>query len=282
MRFQKTGLKLALLFLCLITSSTRLSGQSRPEPPPLPSMGTQPPTMGEWYKPPEFVVQQQPPAWVREFVPNSAEKQLLAVAHDDLRKYAAFLRQPNTGSFRLLPHYPRGRVVSANSPDIAWRRGFSAFASSYSFAKKKHGHGVNGQGNPNFGWSDLRLKDGILRSGIMDQSLGVMVQLGDVPLDEVTTQTAGVSELANLIPPRDPAGATALFAKHLYGYRLNGFSYNSKVAAVVNTTYVLRSMLNRRIDHLIAFRVVRQDDEGVTIVWKKLEEYPKPSWTRQR
>lgn len=282
MRFQKDGLKLALLLLFLGTCTNPISAQNRPEPPTMPSMGTEPPKMGEWYKPPEFVVQRRPPMWVREFVPNSTEKQLLTVAQEDLQKYAGFLRQPKTGTFRLLPYYPSGRIISANSPDIAWRRGFSFFASAYSFAKKKHGHGVNGKGDPNFGWSELRLKDGILRSGIMDQSLGLMVQLGDVPLDEVTTDTAGVSELADLLPPTDLSGAAALFKKHLYGYRLDGFDYGLKMPAVVNTTYVLRSMLNRRADHLIAFRVVSQDDEGITIVWKKLHEYPKPLWAKKR
>jgi hypothetical protein len=42
---------------------------------------------------------------------------------------------------------------------------------------------------------------------------------------------------------------------------------------------VLRSTLNRRADQLIAFRVIRRgDDEGLTIVWKKLQDYPTPSW----
>jgi hypothetical protein len=37
-------------------------------------------------------------------------------------------------------------------------------------------------------------------------------------------------------------------------------------------------MLNKRADQLIAFRVVRQDKDGLTIVWKKLRDYPKPAW----
>ena len=234
--------------------------------------------MGEWYRPPEFVVQRRPPQWVQEFVPNSQEKQLLAVAQVDLQTYAGFLRQPETGSFRLLPFYPSGRVVSANNPAIGWRRGFSAFASTYSFTKKKHGHGVNGKGDAYFGWSDLRLKDGAFSSGIMDQSLGLMVQIGDVALDEVTSETAGVSELTQFVPPGDLAAAAASFEKNLRGYQINGFRYASKLPAVVNTTYVLRSLLNKRADQLIAFRVVRQDADGLTIIWKKLRDYPKPAW----
>jgi len=39
-------------------------------------------------------------------------------------------------------------------------------------------------------------------------------------------------------------------------------------------------LLSRRADQLIAFRVVRKDeDDGVTIIWKKIKEYPKPGWT---
>ena len=286
MRFE-AGLKLSLSILLLVGSAVlptaRATAQDRPAPtlPTMPGLDTGPPTLGEWYKPPELKVAPRPPDMtVREFIPNAREKRLLAVAPEDLQQNARFLSQPDAGVFRLLPLYPPARVVSANSPDIEWRRGFSAFASTYSFTKKKHGHGVNGKREPWFGWSDLRLKnDGTLRAGIMDESLGLMVQLGDVPLDEVTLQTAGVSELTTLVPPSNHKEAFALLVKYVSGYARNGFTYSSRMWAVVNTTYVLRSTLNRRADQLIAFRVVRLGpDEGLTIVWKKLQEYPKPSW----
>lgn len=288
MRLARTGVKLPLPILLLLVTSVfpyaQARAQGRPEAPPptMPGMDSGPPTLGEWYKPPRLVVTPKPQMWAREFVPNSKEKRLLAVAPEDLQQNARFLSQPETGAFRLLPFYPPGKVISANSQDIDWRRGFSAFASAYSFTKKKHGHGVNGKGDPYFGWSDLRLKDGVLTAGIMAESIGVMVQLGDVPLEELTPQTAGVVELITLVQPRNNAEAFAFFAKHLSGYRRNGFTYGSKMSAVLNRTYVLRSMLNHRADQLIAFRVVRLDDEGLTIVWKKLQEYTKPAWTSLR
>ena len=41
----------------------------------------------------------------------------------------------------------------------------------------------------------------------------------------------------------------------------------------------LVSMLSRRADQLIAFRIVRIDeDNSVTIVWKKLQDYLTPGW----
>ena len=284
----EAGLKLSLSILLLagIFPNANAWAQERPAPaaPPHPGFDTGPPTLGEWYKPPQLKRAPQKLQMVaREFHPNANEKRQLAVATEDLQQSARFLSQPETGAFRLLPYYPPARVVSANSQDIEWRRGFSAFASAYSFTKKKHGHGVSGNGDPYFGWADLRLKEGMFSAGIMDEAVGLMVQLGDVPLEEVTAQTAGVAELATLIPPLNHTEAFSLFAKNLYGYQRNGFTYGSRLSAFVNTTYVLRSMLNRRADQLIAFRVVRRDnDEGLTIVWRKLQDYPKPSWISNR
>ncbi|HEU4796368.1 MAG TPA: hypothetical protein VFT02_12100 [Pyrinomonadaceae bacterium] len=271
---------LVLLFFNILNTVLVLP-QERPAPPPptMPGMTVGPPSMGDWYRPPVFENRQQPRMSVLEFAPNSQEKRLLAVAPEDLQVHATFLRGRETGAFRLLPPYPYNRrVVSANSPAAGWRSGFSAFASTYSFVKKKHGHGVNGWGSSRFGWSDLKFANGSLSSAVMDQSLGLMVQLGDVALETVTSDSAGLAELVQLDLPVDQAGAELLLAKHRSGYRVNGFVYSSRMPAVVNTTYVLRSVMNKRVDHLIAFRVVRKDDDGVTIVWKRLEKYAKPSW----
>ena len=271
-----------LLLLVGFVSNASVLAQERPAPPPptMPGMTIGPPAVGEWYRPPALENRRPPQRRsVLEFAPDSKERRLLAVAHEDLQTYAAFLRAPDTGAFRLLPFFPRRKVVSANSPDIGWRAGFSAYASEYSFAKKKHGHGVNGWGTASFGWAELRLRSGLFRTGVMDQSLGLLIKLGDVPLEEVTTSTPGVGELIQLVPPANEAAKVELYRKLFTGYRVHGFRYASGMVAQVNTTYVLRSILNKRVDHLVAFRVVRLSEaEGVTIVWKRLAEYPKPRW----
>ena len=273
---------LVMVLVCLeVVVDARVMAQDRPAPaqPSIPWMETGPPRMGDWYKPPVLEPRRETRNSVLEFAPNSKEKRLLAPAAEDLQGYAAFLRGRDTGAFRLLKFIPRRKVVDANSPDIEWRKGFSAFASEYSFVKKKHGHGVNGWGDARFGWAELRLRNASFSTGFMNQSLALLVQLGDVPLEDVTSSTAGVSELTQLVPPADQASALELSKKLFRGYRANGFVYASGLLASVNTTYVLRSVLNKRVDHLVAFRVVRIDDLGVTIVWKELEEYRKPWWT---
>ena len=262
-----------------------------------PGMGTSPPRMGDWYRPPsiENPNRHTLPPMAIEFAPNAKERRLLAVPREDLEAHASFLREERTGAFRLLTYIPYApRVVSANSPAIEWRSGFSQYASEYSFVKKKHGHGVNGWGDQRVGWAELRLVRAnaavgrgaesitefplLFSTGFMHQSIGMLLQLGDVPLEEVTTSTAGVGELTRLVPPANYAEAVQLSRKIFRGYRANRFQYSMGARANVNTTYVLRSMLNNRVDHLIAFRVVQENELGITILWRELERYPKPRW----
>ncbi len=226
--------------------------------------------------------------WVRDFQPTKAEKRRLVLSREDQEEFAHLINQPNAGGFRLLtphPTHPVGtRVVSIDNPEFSRRPGFSSYASRYSFTRRKHGHGVNGwDRNTNWNLIDLRLLRRALLAAVTEESVGLIVQLGDVPLEEVTEQTTGVPELAELTPPPDHHKAVVLYEKHLCGYRLNGLRYGLKAIAVVNNTYVLRSILNQRADQLIAFRIVREDEEGsLSIVWRKLKTYPKPFWAKQK
>lgn len=220
--------------------------------------------------------------WVNEFEPNSTEKGLLSVDLADEERFADLLAQPNTGIARLLPLSSQGRVVSVSQPEAYRRPGFTYFAATYSFSKRKHGNCLNGwHGNPGMGWAELRLKEGILGTAIMEDSVGLMVRLGDVPLETVTVQTAGVADLDILKPPTDSTGAKNMAENSLRGIKVSEFTYSSRIPANLNTTYVLRSTMRKRADVLVAFRIVQSDSDGITILWKKLKEYPKPSWKKR-
>lgn len=219
--------------------------------------------------------------WVNEFEPNSSEKGLLSVDVADEARFADLLAQPNTGIVRLLPLSSQGRVVSVSQPEAYRRPGFTYFAATYSFSKRKHGNCLNGwHGNPRMGWAELRLKEGILGTAIMEDSVGLMVRLGDVPLDTITVQTAGVADLDNLKPPTDQVAARNISENSLRGIKVGEFTYSSLIPANLNTTYVLRSTMRKRADILVAFRIVQSDSDGLTLLWKKLKEYPKPSWKK--
>lgn len=219
-------------------------------------------------------------AFVWEFEPNSSEKQQLVIDPLDEARFADFLSQPDTGLVRLLPFHARGRVVSVEDPEISRRPGFSLFAATYSFTKRKHGRALSGWHDPPLlGWAELMLKDGILLGAVMEDSVAFMVKLGDVPIENISLQTNGIAELDSFQPPDNRTDANRMYEISLRGVRIGDFLYSSKIPATVNTTYVLRSAMSRRADVLVCFRIVRRDnDDSLTIIWKKLKQYRKPSW----
>ena len=217
--------------------------------------------------------------WVSEYRFTSEEKRLLEPSSFDQRSAAAILQLPETGLVRLYPWSRRRMLISVG--DLADGRGpdFNAHACTYSFSKERHGSGLNGYVDPRLGWAELKLGEGKFFTGFTGESLGVIVSLGDVPLETVAPESDGVIGLTNITPPADNLEASVLSHRNRAGFEMEKFKYGSALPVIANTTYVLRSTSNRRADLLIGFRVVREDPEGsVTIVWRKLKTYPKPTW----
>jgi len=220
--------------------------------------------------------------WVSEYRFTSDEKRLLAPSAADEQRYASFLTLDDTGLIRLYPWRRRPSVVSIE--ELIDRRSpeFNAHACLYSFSKERHGNGLNGFVDPRLGWAELKLGDGKFFTGFTGESLGVIVALGDTPLETVTPAADGVSGLTRIIPPADYLEASALSRRNRAGFEMDRFRYGSSLPVVANTTYVLRSTSNKRADVLVAFRVVRLAGDGsITILWRKLKTYPKPSWRRR-
>lgn len=197
------------------------------------------------------------------------KRQLQPVAAD-LLAYASLLKQKHTGLFKLLSP-SSSRLVSASSsganriylPLV----GGGAF---YSFVKQRHDMDR---------WAEIRLLDKTLVTGFNGYSLALMCQLGDVALDGVTYETAAAAYLKNLTPTTSFQRAEKAHKIYQSGVWADGVLYKSALPAVVNTTYLLRSISYGRADHLLAFRIVREDEDGsLHILWKKLLEYAKPSF----
>ena len=63
---------------------------------------------------------------------------------------------------------------------------------------------------------------------------------------------------------------------------MGGFTYTSSIAATAGMTYALRSLDYEFSDVLVAFHVVRQDDDGsMILLWKMLKKFPAPKAIRQ-
>lgn len=197
---------------------------------------------------------------------NEKDKKLLAPAAEDRSAYAVFLGQPDTGLFRLLPYkVDNARTVSAAEPDKpqVLTNGVGAL---YSFSKRRYGYDK---------WSEILLQDGSLKAGVAAESLGLLIALGDVPLESLTHSSPGVAELSGFTPATDYASAVKQYVQSRNGLRIKNSVYRSTLPALVETTYALRSTSYGRSDVLILFRVIREEpDGGLTILWKKMGTYP--------
>lgn len=196
----------------------------------------------------------------REVLAES-ERLLLAPPAEDLEAYADFLRRPKTGLVRLLP-----REVFEDKLAI---RGGGAY---YSFTRLTHeyGHG-----------SDIELSNDQLSTGFAGANYGLLVDLGDVPLEEVTRETYGVRQLDEHRPPSQLAKAREEQRRSMEGFEAAGFRYEDRVPARLDNTYALRSIDYDTSDVLVAFRVVRKESDGsVVLLWKLLKQYSKPKLAR--
>jgi hypothetical protein len=190
---------------------------------------------------------------------NEQDKTTLAPPAEDAARFADFLARPDTGLVRVLP-----RDLKNFNGKLSIRGG----GAYYSFVNLVH----------EYGWgTDIGLEQGRFAVGFAGYNFGALFDLGDMPLDEVTTDTAPVKFLASFRPPQADADARKIYYQLQDGYQDGWFVYRQRVPAVAEHTYVLRSVDYRRSDVLVAFRVVRKDEDGgVVLLWKMLKRFPEP------
>lgn len=189
------------------------------------------------------------------------EPVLLAPSKEDQQAYAEFLAQPHTGLVRLLPREKWDGKLSM--------RGGGAY---YSFARLAQEYG-NG--------SDIELQQGYFSVGFAGADFGFLVNLGDTPLENVMLESESVKPLAEFQTPAQEKGAREQQRRASAGFKESEKTYVDRVEAVAGHTYVLRSVNYETSDVLVAFRVVRKDDDGSTVLlWKLLKKYPKPALER--
>ena len=195
---------------------------------------------------------------------DQLEKRLLAPSEQDKAGYAEFLRQPNTGLIRLLPREKFDRTPEKKVLTIT---GGGAY---YSFVRLTHDYGYG---------SDLELAQGYFSTGFAGADYGIMTSLGDIALENVTSEAAAF--LVNYAPADDLPKARIEQRKWGEGATADGTNYSRRLLVKENSTYLLRSVNYDTSDVLVAFRVVRVDnDDSVTILWKLLKKYPTPRLAR--
>jgi len=193
------------------------------------------------------------------------EKQVLAVADSDRQNFTAFLAQPQTGVIRLLPR----ELYDGNGKRRLATSGGGAY---YSFIRKTHEYGYG---------SDIELEQDQLSVGFAGADYGLLLNLGDVSLDQVVTDHGATRALLDYTPPMKESEVRAEYRKLWQGLELSGFTFKSRIPAVVSNTYLLRSVSPDRSDVVAAFRVVRKDTDGsLILLYKVLKTFPAPKMER--
>ena len=193
---------------------------------------------------------------------TALQKQIVEPSEADRATYADFLRQPETGLMRILPRETYGY-------DVDGMRGGGAY---YSFTKRSHEYSNT---------SDISLEQGQLQSGFAGANYGMLATLGDVPLENVSLEAGPAQILALHTPPTEEPQARVEQRRASAGAVIDGTSYKNRLPLKINSTYVVRSINYSGSDALVAFRVVRIDnDNSAVIVWKLLKKYPIPYLAR--
>jgi len=191
------------------------------------------------------------------------EKKYLAPAEADRAAFAEFLAQPDTGLIRLLP-----REVFDKDSKVTMRGG----GAYYSFAHLTHAYGYG---------SDIELQQGRLSVGFAGADYGMLIRVGDAPVDAITLDHPSARFLSAYSAATDEPQARLEYRRFGTGTTMDGLSVKSSLPVEINTTYVLRSINYSESDVLVALRVIGKDKDGsVTLLWRLLKKYPKPELAR--
>jgi hypothetical protein len=193
---------------------------------------------------------------------------LLAPSAQDRQAHESFLRERNTGLVRLMPRELYDWEMYTTRKQVAVRGG----GSYYSFAHLTHAYGYG---------SDLGLERNVLRVGFAGADFGILTTLGDVPLEGITRSDARIKFVVDYQVPARESAARSEVRRFQKGITVDGALYSSRLPVSVNATYILRSVNYDQSDVLVAFRVVRKDNDGsIIILWKSLGHYPSPQLAR--
>ncbi len=201
---------------------------------------------------------------------QALERQFLSVSDGDRAAYADFLRQPDTGLIRLLPRELYDSETYKKNSKTLTMRGAGAY---YSFTRLTHEYGYG---------SDIQLESGYLSVGFAGFDYGILLKLGDVPLQDVSLESPAARFVSLYSPPVPEPEVRIEQRRFGTGSTVDGIVYKNRVLAEEKTTFLLRSINYERTDVLVALRVIRKDtDDSLIILWKLLKKYPAPAVARE-
>lgn len=210
-----------------------------------------------------------------------------------LEKYRESLQRPDTGLFKLVPDSgcaENSKVVTAS--EVCMKYTFPGAGNSYSFRVKNYR--IRQLADVTFSDANLVITGALTH--------GIFVNLGDVPLSEVSLQTASLKYLIDFQTSTGFKEANTVNESLAKGVKQNGFLYARSLPAIENNTYALRSIayrgrvmtsikgipyneldFDRRRDIVVVFRIVQKDADGsISILWSQLSDKEAPKIKPER
>jgi hypothetical protein len=226
-------------------------------------------------------------------------KAVTRISKEEKAKHKSFLKRSKTGIFRLLPDYDceTKQVIRVDGKC----KNFVPGIWIYSFRWKDY---------PNRLFQDISYKeDEIYSDGLLTQ--GILVSLGDTPLENINLESQGLKYLVDFVPQSDIKLVNGQYRELANGIIQDGFSYSNKVKVKENNSYALRSIAydykdkwksrlweknigeatkderkflgieyDKREDSIYIFRVVsKSEDGGITVIWQRLQKQDSPKIT---
>ncbi len=225
--------------------------------------------------------------------PIAEELKLVAPNQADLQKYAHFLKESKTGLTKLINDAgcsENSKIIVASAECLKYK--FPGAGSSYSFR-------IDNYRLPRL--ADLTFtNDSFQATG--NHLHGILVNIGDVPLENIALNTRGLKFLLEFKPSTDFKTAKQVDRILSDGVVFDGFIYRRALYAKENTTFALRSIayrgksyravqgvtyneldFDKRRDVIVVFRIIRTHPDGsVTILWKKLSDKKAPKLAREK
>jgi len=220
-------------------------------------------------------------------------RELLTPNVDDIIANEELLKQSGTGIFRLFPNNSNCESKLRVRVDGECSRHVPG-GSVYSFREGA----ITPDLHFNGGW--------LIGDSFFSQIL--IAPIGDVPLLDLTASSSQIRFLSSFEPATDVPGARQQYALIMKGIESDGIKYSKYVRPELGKSYAIRIIAYRngnnldrrlvreavgpdhpvmmfkrvneednRIDVLVAFRIVRKEDDGnLTIVWKELSHRKAP------
>ncbi len=224
---------------------------------------------------------------------TDAELEFIAPNSEDREKYASFLKKKNTGLIKLIDD--KGCASNKNIVNASPKcEGYTMPGAGSSYSFRFGDYRI-------FNLSDINYKNNRFESlGVLTH--GIMVNLGDVSLEDADLDSKGMNYLVKLKPANDFQKAAEIAQDLTKGIKDDGFTYASILPVAENSTYALRSIayngeslkvvegllynemeLDRREDIIVVFRVVRLNpNDNVTILWKELKSKKSPELKQKK